>query len=87
MTSKNEHPDISNTWEITLISDYEKFMDFILSKAEPEEKWFLNNIVLKSSKESLRSKASFSLVDHKVLRDALSAGNLIAAFNNESITL
>lgn len=56
--SQTRHPGISNTWEITHISDYMKFIDFILSKAEPNDMWFLDRIVTGSAKKKLKKIAA-----------------------------
>jgi hypothetical protein len=50
----NKRPDLSNTWEVSEMSDRVKFMDFILSQASPQDEWQIEMVFTKETLEALR---------------------------------
>lgn len=49
--------DLSNSWEVSEMSDPVKFMDFILSQATPEDEWKIEMVFTKQTLAALRQFA------------------------------
>ncbi len=57
VSGRNKHPDLSNTWEISEMSDCAKFMDFILRQASPEDEWQIEMVFTQETLKALRKFA------------------------------